>query len=78
MQIVDVDLTVVGGDGPPVTRFRTGDDIRLSWADQLSPQAATLLVSEIGRYTLDGDIVDTLASELDVLLEGEVLSSRSA
>ena len=31
----------------------TGDDVRLSWADQVCPLAATLLISEIGRFTLD-------------------------
>jgi hypothetical protein len=32
----------------------------------------------LGRYTLDGDVIDTLADELEVLLEDEILSSRSA
>ena len=31
----------------------SGDADRLSWADQICPQAATLLVGEIGRFTLD-------------------------
>jgi len=45
----------------------TGDDIRLSWADQLSPQAATLLVSEIGRYTLDELLISGAAKPLDTI-----------
>ncbi len=30
-----------------------GDDARLDWTEQVCPQAATLLVTEIGKYTLD-------------------------
>jgi HD-GYP domain-containing protein (c-di-GMP phosphodiesterase class II) len=48
------------------------------YRDGLPPRDALTRIRVLGRYTLDGDIVDTLASELDVLLEGEVLSSRSA
>jgi regulator of protease activity HflC (stomatin/prohibitin superfamily) len=43
----------------------TGDDNRLSWADQICPQAATLLVSEIGRYTLDELLISGAAKPLD-------------
>lgn len=43
----------------------TGDDIRLSWTDQICPLAATLLVSEIGRYTLDQLLVSGAAQPLD-------------
>jgi regulator of protease activity HflC (stomatin/prohibitin superfamily) len=43
----------------------TGDDIRLSWADQMCPLAATLLVSEIGRYTLDQLLVSGAAQPLN-------------
>lgn len=48
------------------------------YREGLPPRDALTRIRVLGRYTLDGDIVDTLASELDVLLEGEVLSSRSA
>ncbi len=43
----------------------TGDDIRLSWADQICPLAATLLVSEIGRYTLDELLVSGATQPLN-------------
>ena len=43
----------------------TDDDNRLSWADQICPQAATLLVSEIGRYTLDELLISGAAKPLD-------------
>ena len=48
------------------------------YREGLPARDALTRIRVLGRYTLDGDIVDTLASELDVLLEGEVLSSRSA
>ena len=35
-----------------------GDADRLSWADQICPQAATLLVGEIGRFSLDQLLVN--------------------
>lgn len=43
----------------------TGDDSRLSWADQICPLAATLLVSEIGRYTLDQLLVSGATQPLN-------------
>ena len=48
------------------------------YRDGLSPRDALGRIRVLGRYTLDGDIVDTLADELDVLLEDEFLSSRTA
>jgi HD-GYP domain-containing protein (c-di-GMP phosphodiesterase class II) len=48
------------------------------YRDGLAPRDALGRIRVLGRYTLDGDIVDTLADELDVLLEDEFLSSRTA
>jgi HD-GYP domain-containing protein (c-di-GMP phosphodiesterase class II) len=48
------------------------------YRDGLSPRDALGRIRVLGRYTLDGDIIDTLADELEVLLEDEILSSRSA
>ena len=39
-----------------------GEEGRLSWADQICPQAATLLVGEIGRFTLD-QLLESAAAE---------------
>lgn len=39
-----------------------GEEKRLSWADQICPQAATLLVGEIGRFTLD-QLLESAAAE---------------
>jgi HD-GYP domain-containing protein (c-di-GMP phosphodiesterase class II) len=48
------------------------------YRDGLSPRDALGRIRVLGRYTLDGDVIDTLADELEVLLEDEILSSRSA
>ena len=48
------------------------------YREGLSPRDALGRIRVLGRYTLDGDIIDTLADELEVLLEDEILSSRSA
>jgi HD-GYP domain-containing protein (c-di-GMP phosphodiesterase class II) len=48
------------------------------YREGLAPREALGRIRVLGRYTLDGDIVDTLADELEVLLEDEILSSRSA
>ncbi len=39
-----------------------GEEGRLSWADHVCPQAATLLVGEIGRFTLD-QLLESAAAE---------------
>lgn len=39
-----------------------GDDAKLEWTEQVCPQAATLLVTEIGKYTLD-DLLLSAAAE---------------
>ncbi|MBP8949334.1 MAG: hypothetical protein KBG73_10865 [Candidatus Promineofilum sp.] len=41
-----------------------GEEGRLSWADQICPQAATLLVGEIGRFTLDQLLVSGAAEPM--------------
>jgi HD-GYP domain-containing protein (c-di-GMP phosphodiesterase class II) len=48
------------------------------YREGLPPRDALARIRVLGRYTLDGDIVDTLAGELEVLLESEFLSSRTA
>ena len=48
------------------------------YREGLSPRDSLGRIRVLGRYTLDGDIIDTLADELEVLLEDEILSSRSA
>ena len=42
----------------------TGDNEKLDWTEQVAPQAATLLVTEIGRYTLDQLLVSGGAEPL--------------
>ena len=60
----------------------TGDNERLDWTEQVAPQAATLLVSEIGRYTLDqllvsggaepiGEMKKSIQRGLEALQEAE-------
>ncbi len=41
-----------------------GSEERLSWTEQVCPAAATLLVSEIGKYTLDQLLVGAAAAPL--------------
>lgn len=41
-----------------------GEEGRLSWADQICPQAATLLVGEIGRFNLDQLLVSAGAEPM--------------
>ncbi len=41
-----------------------GDDARLEWTEQVCPQAATLLVTEIGKYTLDELLVSAGAEPM--------------
>ncbi|HMS05082.1 MAG TPA: hypothetical protein PKD73_04730, partial [Burkholderiaceae bacterium] len=40
------------------------DDNRRDWTEQVCPQAATLLVTEIGKYTLDELLVSAAAEPL--------------
>ena len=60
----------------------TGDNDRLDWTEQVAPQAATLLVTEIGRYTLDqllvsggaepiGEMKKSIQRGLEALQEAE-------
>lgn len=46
-----------------------GDDERLPWTEQVCPQAATLLVGEIGRYTLDELLVSAGAEPMGKIKE---------
>lgn len=41
-----------------------GDDAKLEWTEQVCPQAATLLVTEIGKYTLDELLVSAGAEPM--------------
>ncbi len=65
-----------------------GDDAKLEWTEQVCPQAATLLVTEIGKYTLDelllsagaepmGEIRDRIKSGLKEQQEDDHLQTLS-
>jgi len=49
------------------------------YREALPPREALARIRVLGRYTLDGDLVEALVGELEELLEeGEILTSRSA
>ena len=49
------------------------------YREALPAREALARVRVLGRYTLDGDLVEALVGELEGLLEeGEILTSRSA
>jgi regulator of protease activity HflC (stomatin/prohibitin superfamily) len=45
------------------------DDEKRNWTDQVCPQAATLLISEIGKYTLDELLVSAAAEPMGEIKE---------
>lgn len=55
----------------------SGVEERLGWTEQVCPQAATLLVSEIGKYTLD-QLLDSAGAEPMGKIKANILNGLQA